>query len=124
VSRSVTKNAGQSTENAAEYEIGPTGELRLHTQKVQSTVKRPDGSEDVQLAIYGQQVAGIAGSFDSTNLKLTEQQHIERRKTSGDTVVETVEVQRPSLADPSHLGPPKQISETICKGKCEKPEQQ
>ena len=124
VSKSVTKTNGQSTENAAEYEIGPSGELRLHSQKVQNTVKRPDGTEDVQVAIYGQQVAGIVGSFDSGKLSLTEQQHIERRKTSGDTVVETVEVQRPSLADPSRLGPPKQLSETICKGQCDKTEGQ
>jgi len=124
VSKSVTKTNGQSTENAAEYEIGPSGELRLQSQKVQSTVKHPDGTEDVQVDIYGQQVPGNAGSFDSSKLHLTEQQHIERRKTSGDTVVETLEVQRPTLADPSHLGPPKQLSETICKGKCDKPEGQ
>ena len=123
LSKSVTKANGQTTENAAEYEIGPAGELRLHSQKVRNTVKRPDGSEEVQFQIYGQAVAGIAGSFDSNQLKLMEQQHIERRKTSGDTVVETVEVQRPSVSDPSRLGPLKQISETFCKGKCDKPDQ-
>ncbi len=122
ISKSVTKTNGRTTENAAEYEIGPTGELTLHSQKVQSTVKGPDGSEDVQVQIYGQSVPGVAGSFDPSKLKLTEEQHIERKRTSGDTVVETVEVQRPTLADPSQLGPPKQISETICKGKCGEPD--
>jgi len=122
-SKSVTKTGGQTSENDAEYEIGPTGALNLHSQKVQNTVKHADGSEDVQLQIYGQTVPGIAGAFDPKKLKLTEEQHIERKKTSADTVVETVEVQRPTRSDPDHLGPPKQISETICKGKCEKPEQ-
>lgn len=124
VSKSVTKTNGQSTENAAEYEIGPEGELKLHTQIVQSTVKRPDGSEDVQVNIYGQEVPGITGSIESSKLHLFEQQHIERRKTSADTVVETLEVQRPSLADPNLLGPPQQLSQTVCKGKCDKPEGQ
>jgi hypothetical protein len=124
VSKNVTKTNGQSTENIAEYETGQAGELRLHSQRVQNTVKHADGSEETQLSIYGKEVAGTTGSFDSNKLSLTEQQHIERRKTSGDTVIETVEVQRPSLANPNTLGPPKQLSETICKGQCDKPEGQ
>ena len=122
VSKSVIKTNGQTTENAAEYEIGSTGQMSLHSQTVQSTVKRADGSEDTQLQVFRQSVPGIAASSDG-KLHLIEQQRIERKKTSGDTVVETVEVQRPTLADPNRLGPPKQLSETICKGKCEKPDQ-
>jgi len=122
VSKSVTKTNEQSTENAAEYEIGPLGELKLHTQTVQSTVKRPDGSEEIQVNIYGQEVPGNTGSIDSSKVRLIEQQHIERRKTSADTVLETLEVQRPTLADPNLLGSPKQVSQTVCKGNCDKPE--
>jgi hypothetical protein len=119
VSKNVTEAKGQVTENAAEYEINALGGLSLHSQTVRNVVKRPDGSEGIEVQVFGKAVPGIASTLDSSQLKMTEQQHIERRKTGSDTVVETVEVQRPTIADPGHLGPPHQISETICKGKCD-----
>lgn len=113
------ENGAQSTDNAAEYEIGPSGELRLHTQKVQRTVKRLDGSEDVQLNIFGQNVAGRAGSFDSTQLTLQEQDVIERRRVADKAVVETLSLRRPTVSDPNTLGPLQHVSQTTCRGKCD-----
>ena len=52
-------------------------------------------------------------------MQLKEHQIIERRPTSGGGVVESLSVQRPALADPKRLGPAIQISETVCRGKCE-----
>jgi hypothetical protein len=113
------ENGPRSTENAAEYEIGPLGELRLHTQKVQTTVKRPDGSEDVQLNVFGQNVVGRAGSIESDKLTLQEQDIIERKRVSRDAVVESFSLRRPTIADPNQLGPLQHVSETTCRGKCE-----
>jgi hypothetical protein len=112
-------SGARSTENAAEYEIGPLGELRLHTQKVQTTVKRPDGSEDVQLNVFGQNLAGRTGSMDSDRLTLQEQDVIERKRVSSEKVVESFSLRRPTIADPNQLGPLQHISETTCRGKCE-----
>ena len=114
-----TENGPRSTENAAEYEVGPLGELKLHTQKVQTTVKRPDGSQDVQLNVFGQNLAGRAGSMDSNKLTLQEQDIIERKRVSGDAVVESFSLRRPTLADPNQLGPLQHVSDTTCRGKCE-----
>jgi hypothetical protein len=52
-------------------------------------------------------------------LKLYEQQTIDRRPGAGNSVIETLSVRRPSISDPTTLGPSRQISETICKGKCD-----
>ena len=109
----------QATENAAEYEIGPLGELRLHSQKVQTTVKRPDGSLDIQLSVFGQNVAGRAGSMDSGKLTLQEQDIIERKRVSGNAVVESFSLRRPTIADPNQLGPLQHVSDTTCRGKCD-----
>ena len=119
ISSTHSESGGQAVDNSAEYEIGARGELRLHTQKVQKTVKRPDGSEDIQVEIYGQNVAGRAGSVESTNLKLQEQDVIERRQVAPNTVVETLSLRRTSIADPNTLGPLQAISQTTCRGKCE-----
>jgi len=113
------ENGPQSTDNAAEYEIGPEGQLRLHTQKVQRTVKRPDGSQDVELNIFGQNLAGYAGSFDSNKLTLQEEDVIERKNAPGKAVVETLSLRRPIPSDPNKLGPLQQVSQTVCRGKCE-----
>lgn len=114
-----TENGPRSTENAAEYEVGPLGELKLHTQKVQTTVKRPDGSQDVQLNVFGQNLAGRAGSMDSNKLTLQEQDIIERKRVSGNAVVESFSLRRPTIADPNQLGPLQHVSDTTCRGKCE-----
>jgi len=54
-------------------------------------------------------------------LKLQEQQVIESAPGPNNTVVQTINVRRPSVSDPQTLGPAHQISETVCKGDC-KPE--
>jgi hypothetical protein len=55
---------------------------------------------------------------DGGALKLQEQQIIERKPGSGQTLVETITVRRPSVSDPKTLGPARQLSETVCKGNC------
>lgn len=109
--------ANRSTDNTAEYEVGPLGQLELHGQTVRKTEKRPDGAEEVQVDMFTKFVPGVVN--DTSALRLKEHQIIERRPTSGGAVVETLNVQRPTLSDPSKLGPPMQISETVCRGKCE-----
>jgi hypothetical protein len=111
-----TEQGGQATDNTADYEAGLDGRLQLHGQTVANIVTRPDGSKDSVVSIYGQNVPGTA---DPTGrLKLYEQQLIEQKAGSGNTMVETLSVRRPTVSDPNTLGPTKQISETICKGKC------
>ena len=114
-----TESGNSSSDNVAEYEVGPTGDLELHGQKIVNTHKGPNGSEEVDVDVFGKNVPGIANPDRS--MQLMEHQVIERRKTSSGAVVETVNVRRPTVSDPNKLGPPKQLSETICQGKCDKP---
>jgi hypothetical protein len=107
----------ESKDNIAEYEVGATGRLELHGQTVTTAQKRADGSEEVSVDIFSKNVPGVLN--DSGSLQLKEHQTIERRTGPGDSVVETLSVQRPTVSDPKRLGPPQQISETVCKGKCD-----
>ena len=111
-----SEQGGEATENTAEYEAGPEGRLQLHGQTTSHIVTRPDGSKDSVVNIYGQ---NVPGSVDPTGkLKLSEQQIIEQKPGRGNSVVETLSVRRPTVSDTNVLGPARQISETVCKGKC------
>jgi hypothetical protein len=110
-------NGDRSTDNTAEYEVGATGRLELHGQTVTTAQKRADGSQDVQVDIFGKNVPGVVN--DGRALQLKEHQIVERRASPGGSVVETLSVQRPTMSDPTRLGPPRQISETVCRGKCD-----
>jgi len=107
----------QSSDSSAEYEVGPNGDLQLHSQTVTKTVTRPDGLKDAVVEIYGRNVPGTVTGSDST-LKLQEQQVIESAPGPNNTVVQTISVRRPSVSDPQTLGPARQISETVCQGDC------
>jgi hypothetical protein len=111
-----TEQGGQSTDNTAEYEIGPDGQLQLHGQTVAKTVTQPDGSKDSVVNLFGRNVPGTVDP--DGKLKLFEQQIIEQTPRPGNKLVETVSVRRPTVSDPNMLGPSQQISETTCKGKC------
>ncbi len=115
-----TQQGSQSTDNRAEYEVGPTRSLQLHTQSVTNTVTRADGSQDTTVDLFGRNVPGTVSGSDSS-LKLYERQHIEKTPGPNDTLKETLSVQRPTVSDPGSLGPLQQLSQTVCKGNCKKP---
>jgi hypothetical protein len=106
----------QSSDSMAEYELGPTGQLQLHSQKVTKTVTTADGSKDQVVDIFGQ---NVPGTVDPGRLKLQEQQLIQRKPGPRESVTETLSVRRPSVSDPNTLGPARQLSETVCRGKCD-----
>jgi hypothetical protein len=115
------EQADQSSDNTAEYERGPNGELQLHNQTVTKTVTRPDGSKDAVVEVYGRNVPGTVSSSDSS-LKLEEQQVIETAPGPNNTVVQTLSVRRPTVSDPGTLGPARQLSQTVCQGDCKPPQ--
>jgi hypothetical protein len=115
-----TEQNSQSSDSSAEYESGQNGELALHSQTVTKTVTRPDGSKDAVVEIYGRSVPGTVSGSDA-GLTLQEQQVIETAPGPNNTMVQTLSVRRPSLADPKTLGPARQISETVCQGDCKPP---
>jgi hypothetical protein len=110
-----TQQGQQASDSTAEYELGATGQLQLHSQKVTKTVTAPDGSKDEVVDLYG---TNVPGTVEPGGLKLQEQQLIQK-KASPNQVVETLSVRRPTVSDPNSLGPARQISETVCRGKCD-----
>jgi hypothetical protein len=113
-----TQDGGVTTENAARYEV-IDGRLQLHSQTVSKVVTQTDGSKESEVSVFAPNTLGTVDSGGSQKLKLREQQIVEKRPGPDGSVVETVSVRRPSLTDQTVLGPAKQISETICRGKCE-----
>ncbi len=110
-----TESGGGSSDNTAEYETGPQGDLQLHSQTATRSYKRADGSVDTEVDVFSRNVPGVVN--DSSRLRLEEHQSIERRQR-GNEVVESVSVRRPTVSDPNTLGPARQISETVCRGAC------
>jgi len=105
----------QASDSTAEYELGSTGQLQLHSQKVTKTITAADGSKEQVVDLFGQ---NVPGTVDPGGLKLYEQQLIQKKQRPNE-VTETVSVRRPTVSDPKVLGSARQISETVCRGKCE-----
>lgn len=112
-----TAQGQQATDSTAEYELGATGQLQLHSQTVTKTLTAPDGSKDQVVNIFGQSVPGLVEP--AGGLKLQEQQLIQKKRGPNDSVTETLSVRRPTISDPKTLGPARQLSETVCRGKCD-----
>ena len=111
------------SENSAEYEQGPNGDLQLHGQTVTKTVTRPDGSKDAVVDVYSRDVPGTVSGNES-GLKLQEQQMIESTPGPGNTVVQTVSVRRADRCRSRNAGAePRQLSQTVCKGDCKPPKE-
>ncbi|MBX9603488.1 MAG: hypothetical protein K2X35_20950 [Bryobacteraceae bacterium] len=114
--REEIKQGDQVRVNSATYEPDIQGRLNLRSQAVETVAKNADGTESVERTLYRVEAPGVAGSATS-GPRLVEQQLVDRR-AAGAEVVETLSVRRPSLSDPSRLGTPEKISETVCQGKC------
>ncbi|MBL8178936.1 MAG: hypothetical protein JNK48_29955 [Bryobacterales bacterium] len=104
---------GQRVENSAQYEASQMGRLELTQQSVARVRKNSDGSESREVDVY-RNVPGRV--VQSATPPLLERQIVEQRK-SGDQLVETTVVQRPSINDPNRLGAPMKIGERVCTGK-------
>jgi hypothetical protein len=112
-----TSRAGnQTTAKTQEYERLGDSQLQLLRQSVTTTTQRSDGSEVEEVNFYGGSVPGNVRETGAP-LRLYEQQIIDRKK-SGDSVVETLSVRRPTMSDPKILGSAQKVSETTCKGAC------
>jgi hypothetical protein len=113
-----TVQGKDTTDNTAEYEVGPDGQLQLHGQTVSKTLTNPDGSKDTVVNIFSPNVPGTVDGGGSSALKLKEQQIIQQTPGPNNSVVQTLSVRRPSVSDPNTLGPEQQLSQTVCKGSC------
>jgi hypothetical protein len=113
-----TKSGQTTTEQVADYELGQTsGKLQLARQTVSTSTKDKAGNETREVNLYSASADGRVQENGAPQ-QIKEQQLITRKVASDGTVTETLSVRRPTLADPTKLGSPQAISETVCKGKC------
>jgi hypothetical protein len=105
---------GRTIENTTQYLAGASGQFELNSQTVAETRKRPDGSEQKQITLFGRNAPGRATSAEP---QVREQQIIEKRSANGQTI-ETLSIRRPALDNPASLGPEQKISEKVCTGAC------
>jgi hypothetical protein len=115
-----SKSGNQTVSNTAVYE--PTvdnGGLALTRQQVLKTTANPDGSSKQEVEIFGRASDGRAHEAGSPPT-LTEKRTIERQKGPGDAIVETQTLQLPNVNDPGRLDAARKVSETICRGECDK----
>jgi hypothetical protein len=118
--KTVTKSGDNTTEQVADYELGVSGALQLARQTVTTSVKDKAGNETKEVNLYAASIDGRVQE-PSAPQQLKEQQSITRTVRPDGSVVESLSVRRPSLADPGKLGAPQKISDTVCKGNCANP---
>lgn len=92
-----------------EFRNAPTGKMELTGQKIKIDSLNPDGTSTSEITVYG--VAAPGRSADGP-LKLREQQLITTRPGPGNTVIESISVRRPDLAD-SKLGVYQKVGEKV-----------
>jgi hypothetical protein len=115
--REERKENGNDVSVATTYLPDYSGRMAFLRQDVATTKKAPDGSQVTELNIFAPTVDGLVAE-NGAGPKLKEQQLIMRQPAGTGVVKESVSVRRPSLSDPTHLGTPQTISETLCSGKC------
>jgi hypothetical protein len=112
-----TQKNGQTVEKAALYEpIADVTKMQLSRQTVTTTTTRADGSSTAQTNYYGPSVPGNVRDPEAAQ-RLYEQDTVER-STAGGKTTETLTARRVTPNDPTHLGAPITVSETVCTGNC------
>jgi hypothetical protein len=112
------KSNDKTEASVANYETDYLGHMALLSSENTTTVVSKDGKQEIERNLYASASDGVARD-DQGGQKIKEQQIIVRTPGPDGTVTETVSVRRPTLAEQTHLGPPVQISETVCTGKCD-----
>lgn len=111
------KAGTMSTSDKAEYELDTTGAMRLKSQSVAVTSEPAPGQQTTNVDLYAASADGRVQE-PGARPQIKEHQVITRSKGKDGSVVETLSVRRPTIADPNKLGDLQKISESVCTGKC------
>jgi hypothetical protein len=117
----VVRRGNQETTTSTEYNAANSADLELAGRTVTEVQTQADGSKSTVVNVFGLASPGRAITADSGDLKLREQQIIERKQNADGSYVETTGVRRTSLSDPSKLGAYQAVSEVVCQGDCSAP---
>lgn len=101
---------GQATKEVVqEFRNAPTGKMELSGQKIRLDKSNPDGSSTSEITIYG--VASQGRTADGP-LHIREQQLLSSKPGPNSTLVESISIRRPDLAD-AKLGAYQKVGEKI-----------
>jgi len=115
--RETRKGSGGSSSTTQVYRPDYTGGMELMTQEVSKTTDKPDGTSVTEKNIYGRETDGVAVT-SGDGQRIRAQEVIVRAKGAGGAVVETTSLRETTPGDPTRLGEPRKVSETVCTGKC------
>lgn len=116
--KETTRSGNRTTATTSVYQpIATNAQLQLSERNVATTTTRADGSEVTDITYYGSSWSGNVGSAQA-GPQLREQDVIERTPGPGGSVTQTISRRQPTPSDPNKLGPPVEISQTVCTGKC------
>ena len=96
-------------ETVQEYRNAQTGQMELSGQRVKVDIPNADGSTTSEITIYGTVAQGRTADGQ---LKLREQQLVTMKPGPGNTMVESISVRRPDLAD-SKMGAYQKVGEKV-----------
>jgi hypothetical protein len=105
------------SEQVADYEPGVSGKIQLARQRVSTSVTDAAGNETKETSLYAAAADGRVQEAGAPQ-QVKEQQTVTRHVSPDGKVTESLSVRRPTISDPSRLGNPQVISETVCTGKC------
>lgn len=114
-----THSGSKTIVSTTEYQPnGTAGSLQFQEQRVATTVTAPDGSQSTLVDVYAPSADGtVRSAGDAPQLK--QQQIITHEKRPDGSYADVFSIREPSVSEPTMLGPPRTITETVCTGKCD-----
>jgi hypothetical protein len=114
-----TQAGGRTVVDTTDYEPGVTnGSLQFQERRVATTTSTPGGNQTTQIDVYAPAAYGQIQSADESP-RLLQQQIVTSVKKPDGSVVETLSVRDSSVSDPNRLGDLRQVTQTLCTGKCD-----
>lgn len=118
--RDEKKSPDGSSVTTQTYRPDFTGRMELMVQEVAKVTEHPDGSSVTERNVYGRATDGVDVTGDTAQ-RIRAQEVVVRTKAAGDKVVEVTTLRQTTPGDPTRLGEPRKVNETVCTGKCDGP---
>lgn len=113
-----TQRDDQTVEDTVDYEPATAdGALQFQERRISTTTTTPGGSQSTIVDVYAPAADGIVQSSDQPP-QLKQQQIITRVQAPDGSVIDTFSIREPNVSDPTKLGAPRQITQTVCTGNC------
>ncbi len=115
---SQTRSGDKVVEDTTDYEPGvEAGALQFQERRVSTTTAASNGSQSTVVDVYAPSADGHVQD-PGAKPQLKQQQIITNLKNPDGSTVQTFSIREPDVSDATHLGPLRQITQTVCTGNC------